>query len=58
MKGCVGYSRDNTAEFVKFLEEHNVKPAIAKSFEFDQAIEAFELLQEQSEFGKIVVRIQ
>ncbi|KAF2636536.1 NAD-P-binding protein [Massarina eburnea CBS 473.64] len=57
VKGCVAFSRDMTAEFVSFVEEHGIKPVIAKTFEFDQAIEAFDALQKQNAVGKIIIRI-
>ncbi len=57
VKGCVAFSRDATAEFAWFLEQCNIKPVIAKNFEFDDAITAFEALQNQTEVGKIVIRI-
>lgn len=57
MKGCVAFSRDSTAEFARFAEQHVLKPVIAKEFAFQDAIEAFQALEDQTEVGKIVVRI-
>jgi D-arabinose 1-dehydrogenase-like Zn-dependent alcohol dehydrogenase len=57
VKGCVGYSRDSTAEVVKFVQEHSIKPVIAETFSFDEAVEAMKALQEQDAVGKIVVKI-
>ncbi len=57
VKGCVAFNRDATAEFARFTEQHNIKPVIAKTFEFDDAIAAFEALQSQTEIGKIVIKI-
>ena len=57
MKGCVGFSRDATAEFARFTEQHRIKPIIAREFVFDNAVAAFEALQNQSEVGKIVITI-
>jgi D-arabinose 1-dehydrogenase-like Zn-dependent alcohol dehydrogenase len=57
VKGCLGFSRESTVEFVKFIEEHGIKPVIAKTFEFDQAVEALEALKGQDEVGKIVINI-
>lgn len=57
MKGCVAFSRDSTAEFARFAEQHVLKPVIAKEFAFQDAIEAFQALKDQTEVGKIVVRI-
>ena len=44
MKGCVAFSRDSTAEFARFAEQHVLKPVIAKEFAFQDAIEAFQAL--------------
>lgn len=57
MKGCVAFSRDATAEFSRFAEQHSIDPVIAKGFEFDDAVKAFEALQKQTEVGKIVIKI-
>ena len=57
VKGCLAFNRDATAEFARFAEQHNIKPVIAKEFDFDDAVKAFEALQDQSEVGKIVIKI-
>lgn len=57
VKGCVAFSRDATAEFAKFVEEHHIKPVIAKEFGFDGAVDAFNTLERQDAVGKIVVKI-
>jgi len=57
VKGWVAFSRDTTEEFVKFVEANDIKPVIAKTFEFGEAVEALETLQSQSLAGKIVIRI-
>ncbi|KAJ4983684.1 alcohol dehydrogenase [Stagonosporopsis vannaccii] len=57
VKGCVAFSRDATAEFARFAEQHCIMPVVAKVFEFDDAIAAFKALQGQTEVGKIVVKI-
>jgi NADPH:quinone reductase-like Zn-dependent oxidoreductase len=53
----VAFSRDSTAEFARFVEQHALKPVIAKEFAFQDAIEAFQALKDQTEVGKIVVKI-
>lgn len=53
----MAFSRDTTAEFAKFAEQYGIRPVIAKEYEFDDAIAAFEALQNQTGVGKIVVRI-
>lgn len=57
MKGCIAFSRDATAEFARFAEQHAIKPVIAKEFAFEDAIQAFKALEDQTEVGKIVVKI-
>lgn len=57
MKGCLAFHRDATAEFAKFVEAHDIKPVIAQEFEFDQTVQAFEVLQKQNAVGKIGIRI-
>lgn len=57
VKGCVAFSRDATVELARFVEELGIKPVVAKTFEFEQAVEALEALKGQKEVGKIVVKI-
>ena len=57
VKGCLGYSRDSEVELVKFVEEHGIKPVIAKTFDFEHAVEALETLKSQKDVGKIVIKI-
>lgn len=57
VRGKVGVSRDMVVDFVKLVEEHNVHPVIAKTFEFNEAPEAFECLRNQKDVGKIVIKI-
>jgi NADPH:quinone reductase-like Zn-dependent oxidoreductase len=57
VKGCVAFSRDATADFAKFVEQHGIKPVIAKVFEYQDATAAFEAMQKQTEVGKIVIKV-
>ncbi|KAF2740968.1 putative alcohol dehydrogenase [Polyplosphaeria fusca] len=57
VKGIMGFSRDASAEWIRFSEANGIKPVVAQVFEFDQAIEAFETLQKQNAVGKLVVKI-
>ena len=57
VKGCLSFSRDDTAEFAKFAEQRRIRPVIAKQFDFEDAISAFQALQSQTEVGKIVINI-
>lgn len=53
----MAFSRDATAEFAKFAEQHSIKPVVAKEFKFKDAVAAFEALQNQTEVGNIVIEI-
>jgi D-arabinose 1-dehydrogenase-like Zn-dependent alcohol dehydrogenase len=57
VKGCVAFSRDATAEFARFAEQYGIKPVVARNSTFDAAVDAFEALQNQTEVGKIVIKI-
>jgi D-arabinose 1-dehydrogenase-like Zn-dependent alcohol dehydrogenase len=57
VKGCVAFSRDATAEFARFAEQYGIKPVVARKFTFDAGVDAFEALQNQTEVGKIVIKI-
>lgn len=43
-------------ELVRRVDADNIYPVIAKTLEWSEAKEAFELLMHQSEVGKIVVK--
>ena len=50
-------SREQFEEMIRFIEEHNIKPVVdEKVFEFEQAKEAYQYLQEQNFFGKVVIK--
>lgn len=49
VKGCVAFSRDALADFARFVEEHGIKPVIARTFEFAQAVDAYDVAA--SEYG-------
>jgi D-arabinose 1-dehydrogenase-like Zn-dependent alcohol dehydrogenase len=57
VKGCVAFNCNATAELARFVEEHNIKPVIAKEFAFAEAREAFQALEKQNSVGKIVVKL-
>ncbi|KAJ4293459.1 hypothetical protein N0V90_008742 [Kalmusia sp. IMI 367209] len=54
IKGCCAFTRDATAELARFVEEHNIKPVIAKEFDFEDTLEAFEAIQKQNAVGKFL----
>jgi D-arabinose 1-dehydrogenase-like Zn-dependent alcohol dehydrogenase len=53
----LGFSRESIEELVKFVEEHGIEPVIAKTFQFEEAVEALEALKGQKEVGKICIQI-
>jgi NADPH:quinone reductase-like Zn-dependent oxidoreductase len=56
VRGSMSASREMLEELVKVVEEYDIHPYISKTFEFDQALEAFETLRKQTDVGKIVVK--
>jgi NADPH:quinone reductase-like Zn-dependent oxidoreductase len=50
-------SRDMNIELVRIIEEHGIRPVIARTFEWDKAKEAFKMLLDQTEVGKIVIKV-
>lgn len=40
---------------IDFINEHTIRPVIAKEFDFDEAKEAFEYLRNLSKVGKVVI---
>jgi D-arabinose 1-dehydrogenase-like Zn-dependent alcohol dehydrogenase len=57
VKGFCAFSKDTAQEFVKFAEANEIKPVIAKVFEFGDVVEAFEVMQKPTTVGKFVVKI-
>jgi D-arabinose 1-dehydrogenase-like Zn-dependent alcohol dehydrogenase len=53
----MSWNRDMSEEFVKFVEAHGIKPLVAKTFGFEEAVEAFELLENGDAVGKVVIKI-
>jgi len=50
--------RKGLERFVAAIENNKIKPVIDKTFEFDQAKEAFNYLLSQKHVGKIVIKVQ
>jgi D-arabinose 1-dehydrogenase-like Zn-dependent alcohol dehydrogenase len=46
-----------TVEYMQFVEAHGIKPVIARTFDFKDAIEAMETMANGTEVGKIVIKI-
>jgi D-arabinose 1-dehydrogenase-like Zn-dependent alcohol dehydrogenase len=57
VKGFCAFSKDTAQEFVKFAEANELKPVIAKVFEFRDMVEAFEVMQNPTAVGKFVIKI-
>ncbi len=50
-------SKPMIEELVRLVEIHDLHPVIAKSFEWKDAKQAFELMLNQTEIGKIVIKV-
>ena len=50
-------SRDMNIELVRIIEEHGIRPVIARTFEWDNAKEGFKMLLDQTEVGKVVIKV-
>ena len=57
MKGCTAFNREISIELVKVAEAHAIKPLVAKTFAFEDMVQALEELQKQNAVGKLAVRI-
>jgi NADPH:quinone reductase-like Zn-dependent oxidoreductase len=51
-------SRENFEAMNAFIEQHHVKPVVDKVIDFKDAQAAFDLMESDDFFGKIVIRIQ
>jgi len=50
-------SRENFEAMNAFIEQHKIKPVVDKVFEFKDAQAAFDLMEADSFFGKIVIKL-
>lgn len=57
VRGVYNVSKPMNEALVKFVREKRIRPAIAKIFEWEDAREAFRLLQNFDGSGKIVIKI-
>jgi NADPH:quinone reductase-like Zn-dependent oxidoreductase len=48
-------SREMYEEMNRFIETHNIKPVVDKTFVFEDTREALKYLESGSHFGKVVV---
>jgi D-arabinose 1-dehydrogenase-like Zn-dependent alcohol dehydrogenase len=58
VRGILLGTRDQFADMAKFIEENGIEPLIDDSiFKFDEVKEAYQWLEEQRHFSKVVIRI-
>lgn len=58
VRGVVLGSKQQFEDMVRFIEEKNVKPVVdEKVFEIDGVKEAYEWIDQQKHFSKVVVKI-
>lgn len=58
VQGMIGTgSKEMAHELVAFVQEHNLHPPIAQTFQFEQAQEAWEALARLNKPGKIVITV-
>ena len=50
-------SREEFREMLAFVERFQVKPIIAQRFSLNQGVAAFRFLEQQQQFGKVVIQI-
>ena len=51
-------SRQSFRYMLQAIEHNNIKPVIDRTFEFEQAQEAYKYLESQRHVGKIVINVQ
>ena len=56
VRGLLGSSKMMGEELVRRVDADKIHPVIAKTFEWGEAKDAFEMLMDQSAVGKIVVK--
>jgi NADPH:quinone reductase-like Zn-dependent oxidoreductase len=57
VRGLYVGSRQTFLAMNRALSEHRLQPVIDRVYEFDQAREAFALMESRAHFGKIVIRV-
>ena len=50
-------SREEFQEMLAFVECFHVKPIIAQRFSLDQGVAAFHFLEQQQQFGKVMIHM-
>lgn len=51
-------SREELREMLNFIEEHNIKPVVGHTYPFANIADAFQLLEENEQYGKIAITIR
>ncbi|KAI1743209.1 oxidoreductase [Xylaria scruposa] len=57
LKGILNGPKDRFEEALRLYEKEQIQPVIDRTFEFEQADEAFKYLFSGSHFGKVVVKV-
>lgn len=57
LKGTTMGSNRDFAAMLEFVDEHRIRPIVARVFPFDQVNEAFAYLKNTSQFGKVVLSL-
>ena len=50
-------SREELREMIAHIEEYETRPVVDKTFALDDAIEAFDYIEQSKNFGKVAFRI-
>jgi len=51
-------SPDNWDQMIQFVTRHEIHPIISRSYERDEALQAFAAMEQGSQFGKLVIRLE
>lgn len=57
LRGIINGPRDRFEEMVDFYSRHQIRPAVDRTFDFDQAKEALQFLYDGSHFGKVIIKV-
>ncbi len=57
MQGVTVGSREHMIDMLRAMETHDIKPVIDKTFEFENAADAFRYLETGAHFGKVCISI-
>lgn len=57
LRGIINGPRDRFQEMVDFYAQHQIRPAVDRTFAFEEAREALRFLYEGSHFGKVIIKV-